>query len=149
MSKKCPESVPKVSKRCPGNSGDTLGTRFGYSRARTQRAPETLCGTLPWTPRFSGTLSGTLPETLWARTARETPVAGWGVRNPRKQGFLSATRSRMVTLIKENLVGAKNCSPCRGVESRDTGILICKPTQSREAMLSLAYRSTRASTQTR
>ena len=32
-------------------------------------------------PEFSGTLSGTLPGTLLARRARETPVTGRGVRN--------------------------------------------------------------------
>ena len=31
VSKTCPESVPGVSKRCPGHSGDTLGTLFGHS----------------------------------------------------------------------------------------------------------------------
>ena len=31
VSKKCPESVPGVSKRCPGHSGDTLGTLLDNS----------------------------------------------------------------------------------------------------------------------
>ena len=31
VSKKCPESVLGVLKRCPGHSGDTLGTLFGHS----------------------------------------------------------------------------------------------------------------------
>ena len=34
VSKRCPESVPGVSKRCAGHSGDTLGTPFGHSGAR-------------------------------------------------------------------------------------------------------------------
>ena len=50
-----------------------LGTLVGHSRA-----PKTLCGTLAWTPRFSGTLSATLPGTLRVQRARETPVAGRG-----------------------------------------------------------------------
>ena len=34
VSKKCPESVPGVWNRCPGHSGDALGTLFGHSGAR-------------------------------------------------------------------------------------------------------------------
>ena len=39
--KKCPKSVPGVSKRCSGHSGDTLGTLFGHSGARDTPARET------------------------------------------------------------------------------------------------------------
>ena len=50
VSKKFPESVPGVSKRCPGHSGDTLGTLFGHSGA-----PETpLSDTPSDTPGFRG-----------------------------------------------------------------------------------------------
>ena len=51
--------------------GDTLGTLFGR-RARRHPVGHSLGH-----PRFSGTLS----RTLRARRARETPVAGRGVRN--------------------------------------------------------------------
>ena len=79
--KKCPETVPRVSERCPGHSGDTLGTLFGDSGARGPKGPgETLCDTPSDTPVFR-TLSGTLPGTLRARRVPETPVAGRGVRN--------------------------------------------------------------------
>ena len=76
----CPKSVPGVSKRCPRHSGHCLDTPEPSAR----RAPETPRhgGTLPRTPLFSGTLSGTLPGTLWARRARESPAAGRGVRKP-------------------------------------------------------------------
>ena len=70
VSKKYRKSVLGVLKRCPRHSGDTLGTLFGHSGARARRAPETLCRT----PRFSGTLSGTLPETL--RPERPLQQAG-------------------------------------------------------------------------
>ena len=80
-------SVLKVSRECPrsvlGHLFDTLGTLSGHFLDTPEPgAPETLRGTLPETPRFLGTLSGTLPGTLRARRARETHVAGrWG-RNP-------------------------------------------------------------------
>ena len=48
-------------------------------------------------PRFSGTLSGTLPETPRARRARETPVAGRGVRkfcNNFGQGGIGSPRAQ-------------------------------------------------------
>ena len=64
VSKKCPESVPRVSKRCPGHFGDTLGTLFGHSGARG--------------PKGTGDTPRDTPGTLRARRARETPVAGWG-----------------------------------------------------------------------
>ena len=62
VSKKYPESVPGVSKRCPGHSGDTLGTLFGHCGGRGPKGPRD-------TPRDT-------PGTLRARRARETPVAG-------------------------------------------------------------------------
>ena len=37
--KKCPESVPRVSKRCLGHFGDTLGTLCGHSGARGPKGP--------------------------------------------------------------------------------------------------------------
>ena len=49
----CPRSVLDT----PG----TLGTLSGHCRAGSHRVPETPRGTLPWTPPFSETLSGTLP----------------------------------------------------------------------------------------
>ena len=68
----------KVSRECPGHLFDTLGTLSGHFLD----TPETPSGgTLPRTRPFSATLSGTLPGTLRARRAPETPVAGRGVRN--------------------------------------------------------------------
>ena len=64
VSKKSPESVPGVSKRCPGHSGDTLGTLFGHSGA--------------WGPKSPRDTPKDTPGTLRARKARETPVAGRG-----------------------------------------------------------------------
>ena len=76
-----PKSVPRVCPECLEHLFDTLGTLFGHSGARGPKVPETPRGTFPRTPPFSGTLSETLPRTLRARKARETPVAGRGVRN--------------------------------------------------------------------
>ena len=80
----CPKSVPRVSPECLGHLFDTPGTLSGHfldiPEPGARRTPATLRETLPETPRFSGTLSGTLPETLQARRARETPVAGRGGR---------------------------------------------------------------------
>ena len=39
VSKKCPESLPGVSKRYPRHSGDTLGTLFGHSGAPGPEGP--------------------------------------------------------------------------------------------------------------
>ena len=81
----CPKSVPRVSPECQkgdtGHSRDTLGTLFGHSGARGPRAPETPRRTLPRTPPVFGDTLGDTPGTLRARRARETPVAGRGVRN--------------------------------------------------------------------
>ena len=79
---KCPESVPRVSGTAFRHSRDTLGTLFGHSGGPRPKGP----GDTPWdtpgeNPSFRGPLSGTLPETLRARRARETPVAGRGGRN--------------------------------------------------------------------
>ena len=66
---------------CPRSVWDTFSTLQGHSRDTfsTLRSPGPRHSVgLPETPRFSGTLRGTLPETLRARRARETPVAGWG-----------------------------------------------------------------------
>ena len=77
VSKKCPESVPRVSRTPFAYSGDNLGT---LRSPGLEGAPETPRGTLPWTPPFSGTLSGTLPGTLRARRAQETLVGGRALR---------------------------------------------------------------------
>ena len=58
--------------------GDTLGHFLDTLEPGARRAPKTLRGTIAETPRFSGTLLGTPPETLRARRARKTPVAGRG-----------------------------------------------------------------------
>ena len=70
VSKRCPESVSKVSghlfdtlETLSGHLFDTLGPGAGMR-------PETLPRTLPQTPQFSGTLSRTFPGTLQARRAR-------------------------------------------------------------------------------
>ena len=51
VQKVCPESVPGVSKRCPGQSGDILGTLSGHSGARGPKGardtPRDTPGTLP------------------------------------------------------------------------------------------------------
>ena len=70
VSEKCPDSVLGVSKRCPGHSGDTLGTLFGHSGARC-----------PDGSRRHPPFSGTLPRRhsrghFGPEGARETPVPG-------------------------------------------------------------------------
>ena len=69
----CPKSVPRVSPG--GHSRDTFWTLWSPGPFG---APETPQGTLARTPLFSGRLSGTLPGTLRAQRARETPVVGRG-----------------------------------------------------------------------
>ena len=60
------------------------GLKFDESVLECLRDPFS-SGDTPWntlrTPPFSGPLSGTLPGTLRARRARETPIAGRVVRN--------------------------------------------------------------------
>ena len=78
-------SVQKVSPECRKGVPDTPGTLSEHSRDTfwTLRSPgpkgprDTPWDTPGDTPVF-GALSGTLPETLRARRARETPVAGRG-----------------------------------------------------------------------
>ena len=72
VSKKCPESVPRVSGTPFSHSGDTLGTLFGHTGTRGSKGP----GDTPL--RATETLRGTLRQTPTPRDtrARETPVAG-------------------------------------------------------------------------
>ena len=104
--RECLKSVPRVSPECLGHLFDTPGTLSGHFSdipdAGARKAPETLRGTLSWTPRFSGTLSGTLPETLRARRARETPVAGRRVRNLKLQ--LDVHTSLIATLKHVHMI---------------------------------------------
>ena len=74
VSKKCPESVPGVSKRCPGHPRDTFWALQSPGPKGPRRHP---LGHSSDTPVFGDTLGDTL-GTLWARRARETPVAGRG-----------------------------------------------------------------------
>ena len=79
----CPKSVPRVSPECRRGVPDTLRTLSGHflDTPETLRGP----GDTPWdTPGNTDPLSlRTLPETLRARRARETPIAGQGGRNPK------------------------------------------------------------------
>ena len=52
VSKKCPESVPGVSKRCPGHSRDTLGDTPGTLRARRARETPVTAGRQDRNPRL-------------------------------------------------------------------------------------------------
>ena len=72
-----PKSVPRVSPECPGHLFDTPG----HSRDTFWTHP---VGHSLGHPRFSGTLSGTLR----ARRARESPVAGRGVRKALMQSWI-------------------------------------------------------------
>ena len=76
----CSKGVPRGSPECQkgvwGRSRDTFWTLRSPGPEGPRRHPV-------GHPRFSGTLSGTPPGTLRARRARETPVAGRGVCNPR------------------------------------------------------------------
>ena len=72
VSKKCPESVPGVSKRCLRHSGDTLGTLFGHSGTRGPKGP----GDTPWdtlgdTPVFGDTLGDTPGDTSGPKGPRD------------------------------------------------------------------------------
>ena len=62
--KKCPESVPRASKRCPGHSGDTLGTLFGHSGARAPKGPGNT-HTLGDTPRDTSGPKGSRDSCSW------------------------------------------------------------------------------------
>ena len=83
----CPKSVPRVSPECLGHLSQTLRGHsrdtFWTLRSPGPEGPQRHPGHSVGHPPFSGTLSGTLPGTLRARRARETPVAGRGVRNAR------------------------------------------------------------------
>ena len=72
VSRECPRSVEKVFQTLRGHSRDTFWTLRSPGPEGPRRHS---AGTLPETPR---TLLGTPPETLRARRARETPVAGRG-----------------------------------------------------------------------
>ena len=78
MSRECPQSVEKVPQTLRGHSRDTFWILRSPGPEGPRRHP---VGHSVGHPPFSGTLSGTLPGTLRARRARETPVAGRGVRN--------------------------------------------------------------------
>ena len=84
-----------MSKRCPGHSGDTLGTLFGHSGARGLKGRgDTPADTPPDTPIFGGTPSDTPGDTR-ARRARETPVGGRRCLNYSISGYLRNLRGRL------------------------------------------------------
>ena len=69
----CPESVPGVSKRCPGHSGDTLGTLFGHSGARGPKGPgDTPSDTPSDTPHFRGHSRGHSGDTSGPKGPRDS-----------------------------------------------------------------------------
>ena len=78
--------VPRVSPECQKGVLDTPGTLSGHfldtPERGARRAPETPRRTLPQTPP----VFGDTPGTLRARRARETPVAGRGVRKANLKG---------------------------------------------------------------
>ena len=80
VSTKCPKRVPGVSKKCPGHSGDTLRTLFGHSGGRGRKPPETRRRAFSQTHPVCGDTLGDTLRTLRARRARESHVAGRGVR---------------------------------------------------------------------
>ena len=76
-SKKCPQSVPRVSKRCPDTPG-TLSGHFLAPEAGARRAPETPRETLPDTSGPKGPRDSCLETNL---------ASHWeGVRLPRASG---------------------------------------------------------------
>ena len=91
---KCPKSVPGVSQRCPDTPGTLSGHFLDTLEPGAQRAPGTPRGTLPWTPPFSGTLSGT----LWARRAQKSPVGGRALRNSHGGAKLQPSAPRPVVV---------------------------------------------------
>ena len=70
VSKKCPKSVPGVVGTPFRHSGTLSGHFLDTLETGSWKAPQKLRRTLRRTPPFSGTL----PKTLRARRARETPV---------------------------------------------------------------------------
>ena len=79
VSKKCPQSVKKVSRTLWGHSRDSF---LDTPEPGALRAPGTPRRTLPRTPPIFGDTLGDTPGTLRARRARETPVAGRRDRKP-------------------------------------------------------------------
>ena len=84
------KSVPRVSKRCLGYFGDTLGTLLGHSRARGPEGPET--PSLQPPPRFRGHSSGHSGDTSAPKGPRDScsrPGAsqGWGSKRCKASGF--------------------------------------------------------------
>ena len=84
VSKKCPESVPRVSGTPFRHSGDTLGTLFGHSGARGPKGPrDTPWDTLLDTPVFGDTLGDTPWDTLGPKGPRDSSrgralgLVGW------------------------------------------------------------------------
>ena len=72
VSKKCPESVRGVSKRCLGRSGDTLGTLFGHSGAWGPKGPGDAPSDTPSdTPGFWGHSRGHSGDTLGPKGPRD------------------------------------------------------------------------------
>ena len=95
---------------------------MGTPEPGAQRAPETPRGTLSRTPPFSGTLSGTLPGTLRARRAGETPVAGGRVFATQKS-WLQIFGPILVAAVVESSIMVEDAIESRGLCSEDRGCL--------------------------
>ena len=80
--KKCPESVPGVSKRCPGHSWETLGTLFGHSRARGPTSPGDTPSDTPSNTDTLGDTSGLLQgvQGLHATNSSKHPIFARPIR---------------------------------------------------------------------
>ena len=93
--------VPRVSKRCPEHSGDTLGTLFGHSGAQGPKGPgDTPSDTPADTPRFRGHARGHSGH----EGAQKTPAAGRGVRNAS-----NSDPQRLAGKRNSKRESAKNC----------------------------------------
>ena len=80
----CPKSVPRVSKRCPGHSRDTLGTLFGHPVGHSLGHPPVFRDTLGDTPGDTSGPKG--PRDSCSRPAGSQVLPFFGV-------FWSAAKS--------------------------------------------------------
>ena len=107
---KCPKSVPRVSPDCQKSPPHTPGTLSGHFVDTSERgARDTPPRTLSRTPPVFGDTLGDTPETLRARRARETLVAGRGVRNA-CLGVQILTKSKYFGVLALWHLALRNCS---------------------------------------